>query len=222
MKGDHVKHYKIRKLDNGGYYITTRAQFETLQQLVQHYSGNLNPNRHRHLEPEGWAGPESWEGRGRVWRVHTRSPRQTVRPESVALLLLCRGCDFPQVFSRSSPKYEGESLNLGNCICIFIFIIKILACSLPITLIMQNWERKGGKSCPWQAHRDPCREPHLALHRRRSRAACIPACIPAAHRHLWKQIHTAVPSCCFLARLALAATALLPLSPGLSFFFFLF
>ncbi|KAM9493465.1 tyrosine-protein kinase Fgr isoform 2-T2 [Clarias gariepinus] len=38
-KGDHVKHYKIRKLDNGGYYITTRSQFETVQQLVQHYSG---------------------------------------------------------------------------------------------------------------------------------------------------------------------------------------
>ncbi|XP_017306996.2 tyrosine-protein kinase Fyn isoform X3 [Ictalurus punctatus] len=38
VKGDHVKHYKIRKLDSGGYYITTRAQFHTLQQLVQHYS----------------------------------------------------------------------------------------------------------------------------------------------------------------------------------------
>ncbi|XP_008310872.1 tyrosine-protein kinase fynb isoform X1 [Cynoglossus semilaevis] len=38
IKGDHVKHYKIRKLDSGGYYISTRAQFETLQQLVQHYS----------------------------------------------------------------------------------------------------------------------------------------------------------------------------------------
>ncbi|XP_047663837.1 tyrosine-protein kinase Fgr isoform X4 [Tachysurus fulvidraco] len=37
-KGDHVKHYKIRKLDNGGYYITTRSQFETVQELVQHYS----------------------------------------------------------------------------------------------------------------------------------------------------------------------------------------
>ncbi|XP_048825037.1 tyrosine-protein kinase Fgr isoform X1 [Lagopus muta] len=36
-KGDHVKHYKIRKLDSGGYYITTRAQFDTIQQLVQHY-----------------------------------------------------------------------------------------------------------------------------------------------------------------------------------------
>uniref|UniRef100_A0A8C4GJY2 Tyrosine-protein kinase n=1 Tax=Dicentrarchus labrax TaxID=13489 RepID=A0A8C4GJY2_DICLA len=42
IKGDHVKHYKIRKLDSGGYYITTRAQFETLQQLVQHYSGTWN------------------------------------------------------------------------------------------------------------------------------------------------------------------------------------
>ncbi|MCJ8749854.1 hypothetical protein PDJAM_G00192330 [Pangasius djambal] len=38
VKGDHVKHYKIRKLDSGGYYITTRSQFQTLQQLVQHYS----------------------------------------------------------------------------------------------------------------------------------------------------------------------------------------
>ncbi|OXB60261.1 hypothetical protein ASZ78_011081, partial [Callipepla squamata] len=36
-KGDHVKHYKIRKLDSGGYYITTRAQFDTIQELVQHY-----------------------------------------------------------------------------------------------------------------------------------------------------------------------------------------
>uniref|UniRef100_A0A4W4GK58 Tyrosine-protein kinase n=2 Tax=Electrophorus electricus TaxID=8005 RepID=A0A4W4GK58_ELEEL len=41
-KGDHVKHYKIRKLDNGGYYITTRSQFETVQQLVEHYSGMWN------------------------------------------------------------------------------------------------------------------------------------------------------------------------------------
>lgn len=34
-----MKHYKIRKLDSGGYYITTRAQFDTIQQLVQHYIG---------------------------------------------------------------------------------------------------------------------------------------------------------------------------------------
>jgi len=46
VKGDHVKHYKIRKLDSGGYYITTRAQFETLQQLVQHYTGSTHLSFH--------------------------------------------------------------------------------------------------------------------------------------------------------------------------------
>lgn len=41
-KGDNVKHYKIRKLDSGGYYITTRAQFDTLQKLVKHYAGTVS------------------------------------------------------------------------------------------------------------------------------------------------------------------------------------
>ncbi|XP_077431454.1 proto-oncogene tyrosine-protein kinase Src isoform X5 [Vanacampus margaritifer] len=36
-KGLNVKHYKIRKLDSGGFYITSRTQFSTLQQLVNHY-----------------------------------------------------------------------------------------------------------------------------------------------------------------------------------------
>ncbi|KAE8623959.1 hypothetical protein XENTR_v10005787 [Xenopus tropicalis] len=37
-RGDHAKHYKIRKLDNGGFYITTRVQFDTVEELVEHYS----------------------------------------------------------------------------------------------------------------------------------------------------------------------------------------
>uniref|UniRef100_A0A8C1KY39 Tyrosine-protein kinase n=1 Tax=Cyprinus carpio TaxID=7962 RepID=A0A8C1KY39_CYPCA len=37
VKGLNVKHYKIRKLDSGGVYITSRTQFSTLQQLVNHY-----------------------------------------------------------------------------------------------------------------------------------------------------------------------------------------
>ncbi|XP_014899461.1 tyrosine-protein kinase yes [Poecilia latipinna] len=41
-KGDNVKHYKIRKLDNGGYYITTRAQFVSLQMLVKHYTEHVD------------------------------------------------------------------------------------------------------------------------------------------------------------------------------------
>uniref|UniRef100_A0AAY4AT54 Tyrosine-protein kinase n=1 Tax=Denticeps clupeoides TaxID=299321 RepID=A0AAY4AT54_9TELE len=62
IKGEHVKHYKIRKLDNGGYYITTRAQFETLQQLVNHYSGAWNGTTQvavKTLKP-GTMSPESF------------------------------------------------------------------------------------------------------------------------------------------------------------------
>ena len=36
--GESVRHYRIRKLDNGGYYITTRAPFASLTELVEHYS----------------------------------------------------------------------------------------------------------------------------------------------------------------------------------------
>jgi len=36
--GDSVKHYRIRKLDTGGYFITSRAPFSSLHELVQHYS----------------------------------------------------------------------------------------------------------------------------------------------------------------------------------------
>lgn len=36
-KGLNIKHYKIRKLDSGGFYITSRTQFTSLQQLVFHY-----------------------------------------------------------------------------------------------------------------------------------------------------------------------------------------
>ncbi|KAF3859794.1 hypothetical protein F7725_000049 [Dissostichus mawsoni] len=39
--GDTVKHYKIRMLDNGGYYISPRITFSTLQELVSHYKSSL-------------------------------------------------------------------------------------------------------------------------------------------------------------------------------------
>ncbi|KAJ8287420.1 hypothetical protein COCON_G00000790 [Conger conger] len=36
--GDTVKHYKIRNMDKGGFYITTRIAFNSLPELVKHYS----------------------------------------------------------------------------------------------------------------------------------------------------------------------------------------
>lgn len=37
-EGEVIKHYKIRSLDEGGYYVSPRISFPTLQALVQHYS----------------------------------------------------------------------------------------------------------------------------------------------------------------------------------------
>ncbi|XP_063469426.1 tyrosine-protein kinase Blk isoform X2 [Symphalangus syndactylus] len=37
-QGELIKHYKIRSLDEGGYYISPRITFPSLQALVQHYS----------------------------------------------------------------------------------------------------------------------------------------------------------------------------------------
>ena len=34
---DTVKHYRIRRLDDGGYYIASRVTFRTIQELVAHY-----------------------------------------------------------------------------------------------------------------------------------------------------------------------------------------
>ena len=36
--GDTVKHYRIRQLDDGGFFIARRTPFRNLQDLVDHYS----------------------------------------------------------------------------------------------------------------------------------------------------------------------------------------
>ncbi|KAH8416230.1 hypothetical protein KR222_011659 [Zaprionus bogoriensis] len=38
--GDTVKHYRIRQLDEGGFFIARRTTFRTLQELVEHYSND--------------------------------------------------------------------------------------------------------------------------------------------------------------------------------------
>lgn len=40
-QGEVVKHYKIRNLDNGGFYISPRITFPGLQELVRHYTSEL-------------------------------------------------------------------------------------------------------------------------------------------------------------------------------------
>lgn len=56
-KGLNVKHYKIRKLDSGGFYITSRTQFNSLQQLVAYYSSECRPASRLPAGRRGGKGP---------------------------------------------------------------------------------------------------------------------------------------------------------------------
>ncbi|XP_054026519.1 tyrosine-protein kinase Lck isoform X4 [Dryobates pubescens] len=41
-QGETVKHYKIRNMDSGGYYISPRVTFSSLHELVEHYTRYYN------------------------------------------------------------------------------------------------------------------------------------------------------------------------------------
>ncbi|XP_075964476.1 tyrosine-protein kinase Lck isoform X2 [Anarhichas minor] len=43
--GEGVKHYRIRNMDNGGFYITAKISFISLKELVQHHSRACSPLR---------------------------------------------------------------------------------------------------------------------------------------------------------------------------------
>ena len=45
-RGYHPKHYKIKPLDNGGFYIATNQTFPSLQNLVMAYSSELKNKNH--------------------------------------------------------------------------------------------------------------------------------------------------------------------------------
>uniref|UniRef100_A0A3B4TYY1 Tyrosine-protein kinase n=1 Tax=Seriola dumerili TaxID=41447 RepID=A0A3B4TYY1_SERDU len=83
-KGDNVKHYKIRKLDNGGYYITTRAQFDTLQKLVKHYTEHADGLCHRLTTVCPTVKPQTQGLAKDAWEI----PRESLRLE----LKLGQGC----------------------------------------------------------------------------------------------------------------------------------
>ena len=59
-KGDHIKHYKIKTLDAGGYYVTTKKTFKSLQELVAHYSEDANGLCHRLTQPCSKIKPSYW------------------------------------------------------------------------------------------------------------------------------------------------------------------
>ncbi|XP_038867263.1 tyrosine-protein kinase HCK-like [Salvelinus fontinalis] len=110
QSGETVKHYKIRTLDNGGFYISPRITFTTLQELVSHYkklgdglcqaltSPCLSPKPQKPWEKDAWEIPrESLKmdrrlgaGQfGEVWMAtynkHTKVAVKTMKPGTMSV-----------------------------------------------------------------------------------------------------------------------------------------
>lgn len=56
-----LKHYRIRDLDEGGCYITTKQQFASLEELIQYYSGEADGLCCRLSQPCQKSKPEMWD-----------------------------------------------------------------------------------------------------------------------------------------------------------------
>ncbi|XP_064377496.1 proto-oncogene tyrosine-protein kinase Src isoform X1 [Dromaius novaehollandiae] len=83
-KGLNVKHYKIRKLDSGGFYITSRTQFNSLQQLVAYYSKHADGLCHRLTNVCPTSKPQTQGLAKDAWEI----PRESLRLE----VKLGQGC----------------------------------------------------------------------------------------------------------------------------------
>ncbi|XP_057288239.1 tyrosine-protein kinase HCK isoform X2 [Pezoporus wallicus] len=106
---DAVKHYKIRTLDTGGFYVSARSSFDTLQELVQYYRGQSDglcqkltypccvPRPQKPWEKDAWEIPreslrlERKLGAGQfgeVWMAtynkHTKVAVKTMKPGSMS------------------------------------------------------------------------------------------------------------------------------------------
>nr|XP_034979541.1 tyrosine-protein kinase HCK isoform X2 [Zootoca vivipara] len=109
-KVETVKHYKIRMLDSGGFYISPRNTFSTLQELVSHYKGQsdglcqkltypcIAPKPQQPWEKDAWEIPRSslklekklGAGQfGEVWmatyNMHTKVAVKTMKPGSMSV-----------------------------------------------------------------------------------------------------------------------------------------
>ncbi|KAM4042909.1 tyrosine-protein kinase Blk isoform 2-T2 [Anomaloglossus baeobatrachus] len=72
-RGDLIKHYKIRKLDNDGFYISPTLTFSSLQELVKHYSARADGLCRKLEKPCPSIIRSKWEVD--VWEI----PRESIR-----------------------------------------------------------------------------------------------------------------------------------------------
>ncbi|KAI4899854.1 hypothetical protein NFI96_027008 [Prochilodus magdalenae] len=75
-QGDVIKHYRIRNLDAGGFYITSKISFTSLSELVRHYSRDADGLCTRLVKPCQTRMPQKpW------WQDEWEVPRESLKLE---------------------------------------------------------------------------------------------------------------------------------------------
>ncbi|KAF3701417.1 Proto-oncogene tyrosine-protein kinase LCK [Channa argus] len=74
--GEGVKHYRIRNMDNGGFYITAKISFSSLKELVQHHSRDADGLCTKLVKPcQSRAPQKPW------WQDEWEIPRESLKLE---------------------------------------------------------------------------------------------------------------------------------------------
>uniref|UniRef100_A0AAQ5ZX78 Tyrosine-protein kinase n=1 Tax=Amphiprion ocellaris TaxID=80972 RepID=A0AAQ5ZX78_AMPOC len=74
--GEGVKHYRIRNMDNGGFYITAKISFNSLKELVQHHSREADGLCTKLMKPcQSRAPQKPW------WQDEWEIPRESLKLE---------------------------------------------------------------------------------------------------------------------------------------------
>nr|WIM36848.1 LCK proto-oncogene, Src family tyrosine kinase [Ogcocephalus cubifrons] len=74
--GEGVKHYRIRNMDNGGFYITAKISFNSLKELVQHHSREADGLCTKLAKPcQSRAPQKPW------WQDEWEIPRESLKLE---------------------------------------------------------------------------------------------------------------------------------------------
>lgn len=74
--GEGVKHYRIRNMDNGGFYITAKISFNSLKELVQHHSREADGLCTKLMKPCKSRAPQKpW------WQDEWEIPRESLKQE---------------------------------------------------------------------------------------------------------------------------------------------
>jgi len=112
VKGDHVKHYRIKTLDNGGYFVATRNTFRTMSELIAFYSKSQNGLCYKLVKPCPKPKPSFWPDRSdEIQRSELRFVRKIGtgcfgevyygcyrKTKEVAIKTLKQGTMSPQAF----------------------------------------------------------------------------------------------------------------------------